>query len=118
MANSKKGPTSVTRGKAQKTDPLSSKITTEPTTAAPEYKFHPLADLVPPMSGEEYEALVADIKKNGLLGVIVLHEGMILDGRHRYRACLEAGVEPHFVDYLSTSHGQRFNDPAACVLSA
>jgi ParB-like chromosome segregation protein Spo0J len=70
------------------------------------------------MSGEEYEALVADIKKNGLLGVIVLHEGMILDGRHRYRACLEAGVEPHFVDYLSTSHGQRFNDPAACVLSA
>jgi ParB-like chromosome segregation protein Spo0J len=117
MANSKKGPTSVTRGKAQKTDPLSSKITTEPTTAAPEYKFHPLADLVPKMSDEDYAALAADIKANGLNEHIILHEGMILDGRHRYRACLEAGIEPYFLDYLSTSHGQRINNPAAYVLS-
>jgi ParB-like chromosome segregation protein Spo0J len=118
MVNKKKGPTSLARGKAQKADPLHSKITTEPTTASSEYKSHPFADLVPPMSNEEYEALVADIKAHGLQEIIITHEGMILDGRHRYRACKEAGVEPKFFDYLNTSHGQQFNDPTAYVLSA
>jgi ParB-like nuclease domain len=55
---------------------------------------HPFADVFPPMNAEELTALAADIRANGLREPIVLHEGMILDGRNRYRACCELGIEP------------------------
>jgi len=61
--------------------------------------YHPYADLFPLMEGEEYEALVADIKLNGLLHPIILLDGKILDGRNRYRACLDAVVKPATVSY-------------------
>lgn len=57
-------------------------------------KPHPLADLFPMMSDEMFSALVADIRENGLREPIILHEGMILDGRNRHKACVEVGVEP------------------------
>jgi hypothetical protein len=56
--------------------------------------MHPLAELFPPMSDVEFATLVADIKENGLRDPIIVHEGMVLDGRNRYRACLEIGIEP------------------------
>jgi ParB-like chromosome segregation protein Spo0J len=55
-------------------------------------KPHPLAETVPSMTDEEYRELVADIKKNGLREPITLYQDMILDGRHRYKACNETGV--------------------------
>jgi len=66
-------------------------------------EFHPLSDIFPMMSGEEFEALVDDIKRNGLLEPIWLYEGKILDGRNRYKACLEAGIEPKFAEYKGDS---------------
>jgi hypothetical protein len=64
------------------------------------------------MTDEEYATLVADIKANGLQNEIILYDGMILDGRHRYLACLAAGVPP------VTLYGNGWiTDPAAYVIS-
>tara|TARA_R110000868_G_scaffold1684_1_gene13560 strand:- start:1717 stop:2871 length:1155 start_codon:yes stop_codon:yes gene_type:complete len=63
------------------------------------YEYHELANLFPLMDEGQYSDLVADIKENGLIESIILHEGKILDGRNRYNACNDAGVEPNFVEY-------------------
>jgi N6-adenosine-specific RNA methylase IME4/ParB-like chromosome segregation protein Spo0J len=75
-----------------------------------ELKFHPLADIFPLMEGEEFDALVTDIKANGVREPIVVHEDMILDGRNRYRACEIAGVDPAYTVYTG-------DDPIAYVVS-
>jgi hypothetical protein len=51
------------------------------------------------MADAEFASLVADIKKNGLREAITIHGGMILDGGNRYRACIEAGIEPDVKEY-------------------
>lgn len=63
------------------------------------YEFHEAANIFPMMEGQGYKDLVSDIAVNGLQVPIVLHEEKILDGRNRYRACLELGLSPEFVHY-------------------
>ena len=49
-----------------------------------DYDIHELCKLFPVMSGEQFDALIEDIRDNGLQSPIILFEGKILDGRHRY----------------------------------
>lgn len=64
---------------------------------------HPAADLFPLLTGDTYESFKADIAERGLLEPIWLYEGQILDGRNRYRACVELGIEPQFREYTGNS---------------
>ena len=73
---------------------------------------HPAAKLFPLIQGEEFEALVADIRENGLQKPIVLLDGLVLDGRNRLRACEAAGVAPRFEEFDSSA------SPAKYVWSA
>ena len=68
-----------------------------------QYALHPLSTLFPRLVGAEFDSLVADIKANGLREPIVLHGGMILDGRNRAAACVAAGVEPQYVGSLAAT---------------
>jgi len=61
--------------------------------------FHPIANIFPLMDGQSYKDLVNDIGQSGLINPVVIHEGKILDGRNRYRACSELGIEPDCVTY-------------------
>lgn len=69
----------------------------------PTLELHPLCTLFPRLTEQEALALQDDIKANGLREPITLHNGMILDGGNRYRACLDAGVEPAFTDFDGTN---------------
>ena len=60
-------------------------------------KFHPVSEIFPSMPPAEFDALVVDITANGLREPIHVMGDSIIDGRHRYLACLQAGVEPQFV---------------------
>src|SRR6516225_3575763 len=60
---------------------------------------HPLAALFPELSPEELAELARDIKERGQLEPIILHKGLILDGRNRYRACQIAGVKPQIEQF-------------------
>jgi N6-adenosine-specific RNA methylase IME4 len=59
-------------------------------------EFHEVARIFPMMGDEDYNALKLDIVDNGLLEPILTYQGKILDGRNRYRACVELGIEPKF----------------------
>jgi hypothetical protein len=73
-------------------------------------QFHEIANIFPTMLGDDFTALVEDIRAHGLRESIKLFEGKILDGRNRYRACAEAGIEPRFEQFSGC-------DPLAYVLS-
>lgn len=73
---------------------------------------HPLADLFPQVEGEDYEALKRSIANIGLQQPIIVLDGKILDGRARYRACIEVGVDPE-------TRGVPWNtDPTALLMAA
>lgn len=63
--------------------------------------FHPVSNLFPLMQGAEFEALVEDIRQNGQRELICIHpqDDRIIDGRNRYRACIDACVETKYYEW-------------------
>lgn len=57
-------------------------------------KPHALAELLPAMAPDDFTALKNDVAAHGQRDPIILLDGQILDGRHRYRACCELGIKP------------------------
>jgi len=73
-------------------------------------EIHKICMALPWMTEDELTALADDIKTNGLLQPITLFEGLILDGKCRYKACIMAGVQPTFEQYEG-------DDPVSFVAS-
>jgi len=57
------------------------------------YLFHELASYLPLIEGEDFDNLVEDIRQFGQIEPAVLFDGKILDGRNRYRACKQLGID-------------------------
>jgi ParB-like chromosome segregation protein Spo0J len=76
-------------------------------------KPHPISELLPAMSDDELLQLTADIREHGLHQPVVVYEGQILDGRHRFKACEASGVPPRFTEFHGDDAGA-----AALVYSA
>ena len=62
-------------------------------------EFHPAADAFPMMDSKRYKELVEDIKAYGQIEPITLCDGMVLDGRNRYNACVELNIKPATREY-------------------
>lgn len=63
------------------------------------------------MSADDFQALKDDIETNGQREPVMLFDGMVLDGWHRYRACIELGIKPQHFTFGD-------DDPVAFVESA
>jgi N6-adenosine-specific RNA methylase IME4 len=62
-------------------------------------KTHPAAESFPMMDKKRFAELVEDIKAHGQLQSITICDGMILDGRNRFNACVELRVVPVTKDF-------------------
>lgn len=62
-------------------------------------EFHDVVSIWPKMQADEFARLVTDIRENGLRDPIWTYQGKIIDGRHRYLACVEAGIEPRYQEW-------------------
>ena len=76
-----------------------------------QYRVHPAAAVFPIMSGREFDALVEDVRVNGLREPVVVSGDQLIDGRNRVRACAAAGVVP---GVRELAHG---TDVASWVMS-
>jgi ParB-like chromosome segregation protein Spo0J len=78
-------------------------------------EFHELANKFPLMEGKEFQELVEDVRVHRVREPITLFEGKILDGRNRYRAAKEAGIELMHGEFYTLGEGVA---PQAFVISA
>ncbi len=78
------------------------------------FNVHPLATIFPPITGEAFQELAADIAENGLREPITTLDGAILDGRNRASACARVGVELRFEEWKPSHEG---DTPQAFVIS-
>lgn len=73
-------------------------------------RWHEYADLFPWIEGKAYEEFRESIRAEGVVEPIVFLDGAVLDGRNRYMAARELGIEYLRVDYLG-------DDPLGFVIA-
>ncbi len=81
------------------------------------YEVHPAADIFPMISESAFQELKADIAANGLREWGTIFDGKILDGRNRYRACCELGIDMDFMECSDEVNETKGFDPIQFVLS-
>lgn len=74
-------------------------------------EIHDAANLFPMMSAEEFRGLVEDIRENGQLEPVVFWKDQLIDGRNRWKACQELGID------VLTSEVDDETDPLKWVVS-
>lgn len=74
------------------------------------YERHPISGSWPDMLQKDFEVLKDSINVSGLREPIVLFEGMILDGWHRYNACLQTGAVAEFEEFTEDDPIQYVQD--------
>lgn len=80
---------------------------------------HPVISKFPDISDQALSELRADIQRNGQRKAICMYQGMVWDGRARYRACVGLGLVPRVtmlrradpIIYLLRRHNDRFGLP-------
>lgn len=75
------------------------------------YPQHPLSAAFPAMNAEDFQLLKDDIETEGQREPVIILDGMVLDGWHRYRACIELGIKPTQFTFSDN------DDPVAFVKS-
>lgn len=58
--------------------------------------IHPLAKIFPVMNEATFESLKNDIGQNGQREPVVFWRGYLIDGRNRWKACDELGIDVNF----------------------
>ena len=76
-----------------------------------DFPISPWAQIFPPRKEERFQLLKGHIELHGQLEPIIRHNGLIFDGVHRLRACIELGLEPWIEDR------EDIGDPLQFVLS-
>jgi len=71
-------------------------------------ELHDLCKIWPRMPTEEFERLRQSIVGSGLRFPIILCEGKILDGRHRFEICLAEDIEPRFETFMGPGSAMAF----------
>lgn len=67
-----------------------------------QYQQHPYGKVWQPFDAETFRELVGNIDRRGLDKTIILYQGMILEGWHRYLGCLATKVPPKFGQFKGT----------------
>lgn len=70
-------------------------------------QLHEVCTLFPQFEHDDLVSLSDDIKVHGLRESILTFKGKICDGRNRHEACLMAGVEPKFQEFVGTEQEMR-----------
>jgi hypothetical protein len=67
-----------------------------------QYKQHPYGRTWQRFDLDLFKELVGNVERRGLDQEILLYRGMILEGWHRYLACLATGTQPKFIEFQGT----------------